>query len=108
MKDDEMDDLLIRGALDYNEPSAAPREGMWARIAAARREAAERSVASAPAKIGSSIWIRFAVAAAALLAVGIGIGRRLERDVARISPGARFRPRRGGPHHRSRQSCPQA
>ena len=32
MNDDQMDELLIQGAQDYNEPGAVPREEMWARI----------------------------------------------------------------------------
>ena len=84
MKDDEMDDMLIRGALEYNEPGAVPRDEMWSRIAAARREAAAKTAPTTATKVGSGTWIRLAIAAGALLAVGIGIGRQLERDVAPV------------------------
>ena len=36
MNDDEMDELLIQAARDYNEPAFVPREEMWSRISAAR------------------------------------------------------------------------
>ena len=38
MNDDEMDELLIQAARDYNEPAFVPREEMWSRISAAREE----------------------------------------------------------------------
>jgi hypothetical protein len=50
----------------YHAPRAAPREEMWARIHAARRT---RHV------IELRPWMRWAVAAAAVLVLGIGIGR---------------------------------
>jgi hypothetical protein len=50
----------------YHAPRTTPREEMWARINAARRT---RHV------IELRPWMRWAVAAAAVLALGIGIGR---------------------------------
>jgi hypothetical protein len=83
MNDDQMDELLIQGARDYNEPNAVPRDEMWARIAEARRAAAAPK--AAPKKAWQ--WIGIAAAAAIVLAVGITIGRRIERDApAGISP----------------------
>jgi hypothetical protein len=75
MNDDEMDELLISGARDYNEPNTVPREEMWARIADARRQARQ----PAGIAVRSMPWVRIAAAAVIVLAVGIGIGRRLER-----------------------------
>lgn len=75
MNDDEMDELLIQAARDYNEPAFVPREEMWSRISAARgatRFAARRRRRMVP-------WMSGAVAAAAVLAIGVSIGRRLER-----------------------------
>lgn len=74
MNDDQMDELLIQGARDYNEPNAVPRDEMWARIAEARRAAAPKA---APNKTWR--WVGIAAAAAIVLAAGITIGRRLER-----------------------------
>jgi hypothetical protein len=85
MNDDEMDELLISGARDYNEPNAVPREEMWARIAQARRQAARAQVETSRS---TNRWPWFGVAAAAgvVLAVGIVIGRRLERATPANSP----------------------
>ena len=56
----------------YHAPRPTPREEMWARIQAARRT---RHV------IELRPWMRWAVAAAAVLALGIGIGRWSARQV---------------------------
>lgn len=71
--DDELEDALRA----YNEPPPVPREAVWAQIEAARRAAAVIPVHRAR-------WRPFAwgTAAAALLAVGIGIGRWLDRGPA--------------------------
>jgi hypothetical protein len=76
MNEDQMDELLIQGARDYNEPSTVPRDEMWARIAETRRAA----VAPKPAPSKTWRWVGIAAAAAIVLAVGITIGRRLERQ----------------------------
>jgi hypothetical protein len=84
MNDDEMDELLISGARDYNEPNAVPREEMWARISQARRQAARAQIATqAPNRW---LWLRIAAAAVIVLATGIVIGRRLERSKPTITP----------------------
>ena len=77
MNDDQMDQLLIQGARDYNEPGTVPREEIWGRIAAARRRTAS-TMMPAPRRVW--LWPTVGIAAAALLAVGIGIGRRLEHQ----------------------------
>jgi hypothetical protein len=78
MLDDRFDDLLRESARDYNDPPETPREEMWAKIKA---EKAEK---------GPS-WIlpfrpfrplRLAVGIAALLALGIGLGRLTVRRPA--------------------------
>jgi hypothetical protein len=80
MSDDPLDERLREAARAYNAPPETPREEMWARIQAARR-------ASAPAaemvpQLPKPRVLQFrprktwwAVAAAAVLAIGIGIGR---------------------------------
>jgi len=80
MNDDQMDELLIQAARDYNLPGAAPREAMWSAIAAARRGS---TVRRAPRRVW--MWPSVGIAAAALLAVGIGIGRRLERQPSAVT-----------------------
>ena len=77
MNDDRMDDLIAHGTRDYNEPGSVPREDMWARIEAERQGRPSAAVSRA----GSRRWIIgvAGIAAAALLAVGIVIGRRIDR-----------------------------
>ncbi|HEX7018701.1 MAG TPA: hypothetical protein VF159_01715 [Gemmatimonadaceae bacterium] len=105
MNDEEqgtpMDELLIQAARDYNEPGAVPRDEMWAAIAARRKNASSGNRpdaspgTSAPSHLSSRtreasvgiswpkrLWVFPAagIAAAALIAVGITIGRST-RDV---------------------------
>jgi hypothetical protein len=77
MKDDQMDELLIQGVRDYNEPGPVPREHMWARIDAERR--ARGGVVAGGSSTRRWGWAVTGIAAAAVLAAGIVIGRRLER-----------------------------
>ena len=79
---DRIDELLARGARDYNQPGSVPRDEMWARIEASRR--ARSGQTTKPVRTGRvarPLWIRSGVgiAAALILSVGIGIGRRVER-----------------------------
>ena len=76
---DELDRLVQAGARDYNRPAAVPRDEMWERIRAAR----ERDRAHArPAFIFSrSRWLLGAVAAAAVLMIGIALGRLYEQSM---------------------------
>ncbi|HET8712813.1 MAG TPA: hypothetical protein VFM23_03930 [Gemmatimonadales bacterium] len=52
----------------YHAPPTTPRDEMWSRIAAARQRRARRVIELRP-------WMRWVTAAAAVLALGIGIGR---------------------------------
>ena len=77
MNDDQMDELFARAARDYNTPGSVPREEIWSRIQAergARRR--ERSTTRV------WMWPSVGIAAAALLAVGVTLGRRMERSSA--------------------------
>jgi hypothetical protein len=67
MSDDQLDERLREAARSYNAPPETPREEMWARIQAGRRE--PRVLELRPRRV---LW---AAAAAAVLALGIGIGR---------------------------------
>lgn len=73
----ELDELLRNTARDYNRPGEAPRDRMWESI---RAERARRTPARPP-----TAWRRAAVrglAAAAVLVLGIVIGRTYEHMTA--------------------------
>ena len=73
MSDDErFEEFLRQTAADYNRPPETPRELMWARIDEARRASA-------------NITEVVPIGAAAVLAVGVGIGRITARHDARGS-----------------------
>jgi hypothetical protein len=91
MLDDRFEDLLRESARDYNEPPETPREAMWAAIKAERAvkaegaegnaaEGAERVEARDPRMLRfrnfrSFRLVRPLIGVAALLALGIGLGR---------------------------------
>lgn len=69
MTDDRFDKVIEEMAKSYNEPPEAPRQEMWAQIEALRRERRQR-------KHGQWWYVsRWGIGIAAVLAVGIGIGR---------------------------------
>ena len=65
-EDPKFEQWLKDAAKSYHAPHPTPREEMWARIEAARRH--KHVVELRP-------WMRWAIAAAAVLILGIGIGR---------------------------------
>ncbi len=65
-EDPKFEAWLRNAAESYHSPVPTPREELWKRIEAARRD--KPVIALRP-------WMRWAVAAAAMLALGIGIGR---------------------------------
>jgi hypothetical protein len=65
-EDPKFEQWLKDAAKSYHAPHPTPREEMWARIEAARRR--KHVIELRP-------WMRWAVAAAAVLVLGIGIGR---------------------------------
>ena len=81
MNEDQLDELLRRIANDYHTPPATPREEMWRAIAARRRPL--RSVPTSPWR-----WIPWAAAAAAVLALGVGLGRLSVRNTQEPGPAA--------------------
>lgn len=79
MNDDKMDELLNEAARDYNKPGAVPREEMWAGIARHRAVGRLGGQAVGRRRQRILVWPAIGVAAAALLAVGVMLGRRIER-----------------------------
>ncbi len=82
MSDDQLDPRLLDAARAYNAPPETPRAAMWAAIEARRREnvAGERNDTGERSDtrvipLRRRRWVGWATAAAAVLAVGIGIGR---------------------------------
>ncbi|PYP38502.1 MAG: hypothetical protein DMD46_02050 [Gemmatimonadetes bacterium] len=67
MTDDRFDERLRQAAQDYNRPPATPREELWRRIEAARA-ARRRIIVLRPV-------LRWGMGIAAVLALGVGIGR---------------------------------
>ncbi len=72
MSDDQLDERLRAAAPGYNLPPETPREEMWERIQVGRRAGRPRTTRVLSFR---RRWVRWAAAAAAILAVGIGIGR---------------------------------
>ena len=68
MTDDRFERLLREWAQDYHRPPDTPREELWRRIAAAREARRLRVIAVRP-------LLRWGLGIAAVLALGIGIGR---------------------------------
>lgn len=72
MTDDRFDDVIKEAAEEYNRPPETPRDLIWARIEATRRERARQHRRLRALR---SPWVRWGVGIAAALAIGIGIGR---------------------------------
>lgn len=88
--DDRLDDLLRDAARDYNEPPDTPREEMWERIVAERRQR-EKSRGILPFRrfhgFRPGRAVRAGAGIAALLAIGIGLGRlSMERPGSTPAP----------------------
>ena len=70
MSDDRFELLLREAAQDYHRPPATPREELWARI-----EAERRRQRTAPRVVGLRPAWRWGLGMAAVLLLGIAIGR---------------------------------
>jgi hypothetical protein len=75
MTEERFEDFLKRALDDLEPVPPAPKEAMWAQIDQARRFSrnAERTSSR-------RVWINWGVGLAAMLAVGIGIGRMTARE----------------------------
>ncbi len=89
MMQDGWERWLQDAAQDYHRPPETPREELWRRIAAARA-ARRRAVAGQP-------WLRWGAGIAAVLALGIGIGRWTARRPLPASLAAGSRGTTGDP-----------
>jgi hypothetical protein len=69
MTEDRFERLLREAAQDYHRPPETPREELWRRITALREARRRRLV------FITSPWVRWGVGIAAMLALGVGIGR---------------------------------
>lgn len=100
--DDRIDDILREEARDYNAPPATPRDAMWERIAmerAAVRDAARRAAEDATPIPGVTPLapqrtrpivarpLRIAIGIAAVLLLGVAVGREMERRSHTPAPG---------------------
>lgn len=87
MNEERMDELLGRALREVDAPPPTPREEIWARIQAQRAQAGLAAAdgrdpgadAGGVIELGSrrrrTTWIPWSAAAAAILVVGIGLGR---------------------------------
>ena len=81
MNDDKLDEKTQRLVAEYHRPPAAPREEMWQVIA---RERSARRSTRLPGRMPARRIAAWGLAAAALVALGVG----LDRMTARIEPPA--------------------
>ena len=82
MLDDRFDDLQRDAARDYNPPPETPREEMWAAIQAKRTDKTEKTDDDSVLPFRPLHLIRWATGIAALLALGVGLGRLTVRKPA--------------------------
>ena len=90
MDDEPLEPSLLAAAREYHRPPEPPREAIWRAIQAERR--AERAIRP------GRRWVPWAAAAAALLALGVGIGRLTQPGPAnRGAPVANWGPSAAAP-----------
>jgi hypothetical protein len=90
MMPDRFDERLREAAQEYHRPPATPREDLWRRITAARAQRRRWLVGNR--------WLRWGVGIAAVLVLGIGIGRwtALGSRTAPVPPAAGLGSDQGG------------
>jgi len=77
---DGPDELIARAAREYNTPGPVPRDEIWNRIVEARRSSlSAQPIASPSRRTRYWVWPSVGVAAAGLVAIGVAIGRNVER-----------------------------
>lgn len=80
MSEEQFEEFVRKAAQEHLEPPPTPREEIWNRIQAARRQQAAQGKATGVVDLASRRrpmprWFGGLLAAAALLAIGIGLGR---------------------------------
>src|SRR5207302_1478459 len=80
MTEDRFERFVRQAAQDYHRPPETPREELWRRIATVREARRRRRV------IITSPWVRWGVGIAAVLALGVGIGRWTARPPGASQP----------------------
>ncbi|MGE5760257.1 MAG: hypothetical protein ACM37V_07840 [Gemmatimonadota bacterium] len=90
MNDDQLDQRMDEAMRDYHRPPEAPREAMWAAIQAERqrRRTAPRIVVLRPV-------LRWGIGMAAVLVLGIAIGRHLQSGNGIPAPATTAASRQG-------------
>lgn len=78
--DDRIDEVVSEMASDYNAPPPVPRDIMWERIQAARKVTPIRANRIVPA------WTAWGLGLAAMLLIGVGIGRLTRVDSSTRGP----------------------
>jgi hypothetical protein len=82
---DRADELIAQAARDYNAPGPVPRDEIWNRIVEARRSPFPAQSITSPSRATRYwIWPSIGVAAAGLVAIGVAIGRSVERTSVRV------------------------
>lgn len=76
MTEERFEEYLREVAPDYRRPPQTPREAMWRQIDAVRRE--RRGVQTLPMR--RTPWMRWGLGIAALLALGVALGRWSARE----------------------------
>ncbi len=95
MNEDEMNEVLLQGTRDYNEPGAVARDAMWTRIERERHGQLHEGHGSGGGSLVRTRlpWVAGGFAAALMMAAGIAIGRRLERGIVTRGPSVAVTPR---------------
>ena len=82
------DEVLIEALRDYNAPGLVPRDAVWERIRAARGAGA----GNRPSRRKVWLWTGANLAAAGVLVLGIGIGRRMQPHASAIAGTGQAKP----------------
>ena len=97
MTDERLDERIREVAGEYRDPPATPRDEIWNRIEAARRNRAPARTDVVNLANRRRIWFRTTLALAAVLALGIAIGRWMVPELRSGATGAPTTPRNSIP-----------
>ena len=87
-REDRLDELIRDAAQEYHAPPPAPRAEMWTAIRAARDAAGRTAARPLPFPARRSSPLRYAVGIAAILALGVALGRLSVQPGADTAPGS--------------------